>query len=145
MTRKIFTRAAANLFFSIDLTEFFWIKFTRKELRWQHFSLLKNKSPTLFIVWSEKKSMQNIFLFIQINLLVENRLYNEFFCHYGFKIESVTRTLHCRSENLQPSSTKTSEKHWWIWHLKIEISYLFRHERKTCRVAKVFRSSFGRT
>ena len=24
-------------------------------------------------------------------------------CHYGFKIQSLTRTYHCRSQNLQPA------------------------------------------
>ena len=52
LMKKIFTWPAANYFFLINLTEFYWLDG----------------------------------------------------CHYGFKIQSLTWTNHCRSRNLQPAN-----------------------------------------
>ena len=63
----------------------------------------KTRSPTLYCL--KRKKLQ----FVQIQLLVENRLNGEFYWpnvfHYRFKIQSLTWNLHCRSHNLQPAST----------------------------------------
>ena len=73
----------------------------------------KNYSNNTFLCWktrsssfycSKRKKRQ----FVQINLLVENHFNSEFYWQnvfdYRLKIQSLTWTLHCRSQHLQPAS-----------------------------------------
>ena len=110
--------------------------------------LLKSYSNRTFLCWksisptfycSKSKKCQ----FVGINFLAENSLNDEFYWpnvfHYWFKIQSLTLTLPCRSQNLQPANT--FKKHWWIWLLKN--GYII--PVPAFRVVKVFCSSFWRT
>ena len=126
-------------FILINLFEFLKESWHLKNYFNSNFLSWKTRSSTFYFLKSKKRQ------FVRINLLLENGLNGKFYCpnvfHYGFKIQSLTWTLHCRSQNLE--SDCTSLKNEWIWLLKVEIFYLFQHEGKTFTVMKVLRSSFG--
>ena len=86
---------------------------------------LKNYFNSNFLSWKTRRSTfyfpkSKNRQFVRINLLLENGLNGKFYCpnvfHYGFKIQSLTWTIHCRSQNLESDST--SLKNEWIWLLK---------------------------
>ena len=94
--------------------------------------MLKNKDSYLR---SKRKKPQ----LVRINLLAENCLNGKFYWpnvfHYGFKYQSLTWMLHCRSQNLQHvlKSLMTSiskKKKNKLKQNKIKVSFLFRHEGK---------------
>ena len=102
VTRKIFTQEAANLFFSISLIEFFKESLHLESYSNSTFQSWKNKESCILLFKEKKRQL------IRINLLVEDRLNGKFYLpnvfHSGFKIQSLTRTLHGRSQNLQPAN-----------------------------------------
>ena len=103
VTRKMFTRAAANLFFQSILLNFLNKVYTKKNYSNSTFLCWKTRSPTFYFSKSRKRQ------FFWTNLTVENRLKSKFyspnFFHWRCKIQALTWTFHCRSQNLQPAST----------------------------------------
>ena len=99
VTRKMF----CQIFFVTSLIGFFKWSLHLKSYSNSTFLCWKTKSP---ILCSSKRKKHK---FVWINFLVENRLDAKFywpkFFHYGFKIQWLTWTLDCRSQNLQPAST----------------------------------------
>ena len=101
VTWKIFTRAAA-IFFN-QFNWIFKIKFTLEELLYTTFLFFWKNKETFYCSKGTKRQ------FVRINWLVEKHFNGESYWpnvfHYGFKIQSLRWTLHCRSHNLQPAST----------------------------------------
>ena len=73
VTRKIFPRAAANLFFSINLIEFFKESLHLKSYSNSTFQSWKNKESYILLFKEKKRQL------IRINLLVEDRLNGKFY------------------------------------------------------------------
>ena len=96
VTRKILTQAAANLFPFINSLVFSIQSLNLKT----HFNST-TRSPTFYCLKRKKRQ------FVRTNLIVKNCFNGEFYWrkvfHYGFKIQILTWTYHCRSQNLQPA------------------------------------------
>ena len=96
-----FSFGLPEIFFFSNLTEIFLKKLHLKNYSNSSFPYWKTKNPTFYC--SKRKKQRQ---FVRINLQKENRLNGESYWpnvfNSGFKIRSLTWTLHGRSQNLQP-------------------------------------------